>query len=106
MGTRKVVSELGGSMVGIDLGTGIVRVNISKLRRNFDVTSDVEMLLSPPKESMTSKGSDHASCMVTFDAALTSNANGISAPHQDCYTVTDKGHLQARLTSWNSILVP
>ena len=54
----KVVSELGGSMVGV---TRIVRVNISKLRRNYGVKSDVEIALSPPKEAMTSEESDHAS---------------------------------------------
>ena len=41
----KVVSELGGSMVGVHLGARTLRVNVSKLRRNYDVTSDVEIPL-------------------------------------------------------------
>ena len=90
----KVVSELGGSMVGVDLGTCVARVNISNLRRIYDVTSDVEIPLSPPEETMKSERSDHASCMVTVDAALMSS--GFKVPHHDCHW----------LTSWNSTVVP
>ena len=70
-------------LVGVNLGTRIARVNISKLRRNYDVTSDVEIRLASPEESLTYEGSDHASCMVTFDAALTST--DLAAPHHDCH---------------------
>ena len=76
----KIVSELGGSMLGVDLGTRIVRINVFKLRKNHDVTSDVEIPLAPAEESLSSENSDHASCMLTFDASLTSTDP--SVPHQ------------------------
>ena len=79
-------------MVGVDLGTRIVRVNVSKLRRNHDVTSDVEIPLASPEESLVSEGSDHASCMVTVDAALQST--DLAAPRQDCHwQVTNSGQI-------------
>ena len=76
----KIVSELGRSMLGVDLGTRIVRINVFKLRKNHDVTSDVEIPLAPAEESLSSENSDHASCMLTFDASLTSTDP--SVPHQ------------------------
>ena len=61
-------------------------VNVSKLRRNHDVTSDVEI------QSLVSEGSDHASCMVTVDAALQST--DLAAPRQDCHwQVTNSGKI-------------
>ena len=88
----KVISELGGSMVGVDLGTRIVRVNVSKLRKNHDVTSDVDIPLAPAEESLSSEGSDHASCMVTFDASLTSA--DLSVPQYECHwQVTGTGKI-------------
>ena len=57
-------------MVGVDPGTRIVRINISE-------------------------GTDHASCMITFDAALRST--DLMVPHQDCHwqdwQVTSKGKI-------------
>ncbi|CAE7547703.1 BSL3 [Symbiodinium sp. CCMP2592] len=109
----KVISELGGSMVGVDLGTRIVRVNISKLRKNYDITSDVEIPLAPDEETLTSEGSDHASCMVTFDASLQST--DLTIPHQECHwQVTSTGKIDflelyggsprmSHKVSWNKV---
>ena len=36
-----------GAVVGVDLGTRIARVNVSKIGRNADVFSDIEVPLAP-----------------------------------------------------------
>ena len=58
----KIVSTGTSAMVGVDLGTRIVRVNTSKLRRNADVFSDIEVPLAPleaprPEEAAIADGS-------------------------------------------------
>ena len=66
-------------MVGVDLGTRIVRVDVSKIRRSADVLADIEVPLAPleaPGSAALAEGSpsvlaenkgDHASALLTHD---------------------------------------
>ena len=103
----KIVSTGTGAMVGVDLGTRIVRVNVSKLRRNADVFSDIEVPLAPleapkPEEAALAEGSpkseisdspgDHASALLTYDAKQTVDDMDIS--FEECHwQVTNTGKI-------------
>ena len=103
----KIVSTGTGAMVGVDLGTRIVRVNVSKLRRNADVFSDIEVPLAPlaapkPEEAALAEGSpkselsdspgDHASALLTHDAKQTVDDMDIS--YEECrWQVTNTGKI-------------
>ena len=103
----KIVSTGTGAMVGVDLGTRIVRVNVSKLRRNADVFSDIEVPLAPleaprPEEAAIAQGSpkseisdspgDHASALLTYDAKQTVDDMDIS--YEECHwQVTNTGKI-------------
>ena len=58
----KVISS-DGSVVGIDLGTRILKVNISKVRKDINPIEDVEVPLDPvallSSESATDRHSGH-----------------------------------------------
>ena len=75
----KVVSS-DGSMVGIDLGTRIVKVNVSKIRKDHNPIEDVEVPLDP------------AGLVATSGTALTVEA---SVPNQPTVPETDKDPVHA-----------
>ena len=63
----KVISS-DGSMVGIDLGTRILKVNISKVRKDINPIEDVEVPLDPVA-LLSIPVTDHASSLVQSDGA-------------------------------------
>ena len=70
----KVISS-DGSMVGIDLGTQILKVNISKVRKDINPIQDVEVPLDPVALLSSESArtdipvTDHASSLVQSDGA-------------------------------------
>ena len=75
-----------GSMVGVDLGTRIVKVNISKIRKDHNPIEDVEVPLDPKAlasadstantastsaSKTTCRVEDFASTIMTHDSSLT-----------------------------------
>ena len=103
----KIVSTGTGAMVGVDLGTRIVRVNTSKLRRNADVFSDIEVPLAPleaprpeeaaiadvsPVSEISDKSGDHASALLTHDARQT--VDDMDITYEECHwQVTNQGKI-------------
>ena len=94
--------------LGVDLGTRIARVNVSKLRRNADVFSDIQVPLAPleapkPEEAAIAAGSpiselsesagDHASALLSHDAKQIDDDMDIS--YEECqWQVTNTGKLE------------
>ena len=103
----KIVSTGTGAMVGVDLGTRIVRENASKLRRNADAFSDIQVPLAPleapkPEEAAIAEGSplselselsgDHASALLSHDAKQIVDDMDIS--YEECHwQVTNTGKI-------------
>ena len=103
----KIVSTGTGAMVGVDLGTRIARVNVSKLRRNADVFSDIEVPLAPleapkPEEAAIAAGSpvselsessgDHASALLSHDAKQI--VDDMDMSYEECHwQVTNTGKI-------------